>query len=495
MFRAGVSLSFIGAWSSVSAAQGSAAQGNAAATTPAPAVTAPAVSSTSAPGTPTSGNTPVSSSPAVPSNAVPSNAAPSTAGSGTASATPGEETAAGNVGAVGAESSPAPGAPPIVGVPVASELQTETAVNGPGSDAVRPTGESLESDEPAANEIASGGDDEPSGPTDPAELELSLRVIGGFEHEKEELEPEAAYGFRLRQVRTSFRLKWKKRWYTRATVDFADGIEPESGVQYIRTATLEYRHSKKLRFTLGRFKRPFSYLELQSTGDLPILNRGLLNDLVIEESAWGDRGIGAMVSGKYKPAKLGYKFSITNPAPPGLATAGLDTIARLEWDPLDEIQVGVHGGNKFVDFDEGRKHFQAFGADVRLRIAGLEWQVEGMIADQPWRRNAVTDASLAYGATTLISYTQPLTKHLTLMPVVFGEYADANSEYEGNESVRFQGGVNLVIRQQFRIMPQVRLTRALGEPLRSAPPNSPEFMAINPWDDGTQFALYFSLAL
>lgn len=340
-----------------------------------------------------------------------------------------------------------------------------------------------------------GGDDEPSGPEDAPKMELRTRIMGGFRYQDEEPNPEATYGFRLRQVRTSFRLRWKKKWYTRATVDFADGLNPGTGVQYLRTAALEYRHSKELRFTVGRFKRPFSYLELQSTGDLPILSRGLLNDLVVEDSAWGDRSIGMMVSGKHKDTGLGWKVAVTNPNRGRLIAQGVDTIARLEWDVTDELQVGVNGGNKYLDVDEGRQHFQAVGGDVRVRLGALEWQVEGMVADQPWRQNVAGNAGLAYGATTFVSYTQPISDDVALVPVVFGEYADANSDYGRNESVRFQGGLNVVIKDQFRIMPQIQVTRAVGEPLRSAPPSSAEFHAINPWMDGTRLALYFSLAL
>lgn len=322
------------------------------------------------------------------------------------------------------------------------------------------------------------------------ELELGTRIMAGFRYEKDEDEEDAVYGFNVRQVRVSMKLKWKKRWTTRATVDFADGIDPGSGVQYLRTAFLEYKHSSALRIRVGRYKRPFSHLELQSTGDLPILNRGLLNGLIVEDSGWGDRGIGAMASGKYKPAGLGWTFSLTNPNPDNLVAQGIDAIARVTWEPLgDLLQVGVHGGNKYIDFDNGPTHFQAGGGDVTLRIAGFEWQLEGMMADLPWRN------SIGYGATTLLSYTHPVTKHLKLQPVVFGEYADSNQDYAKNESVRFQGGINLVIRDRFRIMPQVRVTRAVGEALRSAPPSSPEFRAINPWGDSTQYALNLSLAL
>lgn len=321
-------------------------------------------------------------------------------------------------------------------------------------------------------------------------LSLGMRVIGGFQYEKDGGEPEASYGFNLRQVRVSTKLKWKKRWTARATVDFSDGLNPSGvGVQYLRTAVLEYKYSPAFRLVVGRYKRPFSHLELQSTGDLPILNRGLLNGLIVEDSAWGDRGIGAMVSGKYKPARLGWAFSLTNPAPDNLATPGIDAIARLTWKPIDEVQLGVHGGNKYLDFETGRKHFQGVGGDVTLHFGGFEWQLEGMMADLPWRN------SIGYGGTSLMSYSQPITKHLRLQPVLFAEYADSNSEFERNESVRLQGGVNVVIRDRFRIMPQVRKTQALGDPLRSAPTSSPEFAAINPWKDSTQWSLYLSLAL
>lgn len=380
-------------------------------------------------------------------------------------------------GSADVHAEPTPSEPPAVAV---APSQTAAAAVQPV--AFRPPVSDAVEDEPASDGNTKKGKKGPK-------LDVGMRVIGGFEYQKKEEDEEATYGFDLRQVRVSMKLQWKKRWRTRATVDFSDGIDPGSGVQYLRTAVLEYRYAPELQVVVGRYKRPFSHLELQSTGELPILNRGLLNGLIVEDAAWGDRGIGAMVSGKHKSSHLGWHLSLTNPSPDNLATQGLDVIGRVTWKPFEELHFGVHGGNKYLDFEEGRKHFQAVGGDVTLRVAGLEWQLEGMVADSPWR------GSVAYGGTTLISYSLPLTKHLKLQPVVFGEYADANSEYEKNESVRVQGGINLVIRDRFRIMPQVRITRALGEPLRSAPPSSPEYAAINPWSDATQASLQFSLAL
>lgn len=386
--------------------------------------------------------------------------------------------------------------PSATAAPTSGVEPTVTSAPGETSDAAPPAAPSAPQPAPVAvSDSAYDGDsdaDDHSSDTKTKlpELELGTRIMAGFRYSKDDDEPDATYGFNVRQVRVSMKLKWKKRWSTRASFDLRDGIDPGTGVQYLRNGFLEYKQSSALRVRVGRYKRPFSYLELQSTGDLPILNRGLLNGLIIEDSAWGDRGIGAMAMGKYKPAGLGWAFSLTNPAPDNLAAQGVDAIARVTWQPLgDLLQIGVHGGNKYIDFDNGPTHFQAGGGDITLRVAGLEWQLEGMMADLPWRN------SIGYGATTMVTYTQPLTKHLDLQPVVFGEYADSNKDYQKNESIRLQGGVNLVIRDRFRVMPQVRYTHAVGEALRSAPPSSPEFYAINPWGDSIQYALTLSLAL
>jgi hypothetical protein len=240
---------------------------------------------------------------------------------------------------------------------------------------------------------------------------------------------------------------------------------------------------------VGRFKRPFSYLQLQSTADLPVLDRGLLNSVLVEDSAWGDRGIGAIASGKIKAADLGWSLALTNPSPDTLTTQGLDTIARISWSPVDVFTIGVNGGNKYLDFEEGRKHFQAIGGDFTLKVGGLEWQLEGAAADRPW------GDSVAFGATSLLSYTHRLSKNWQLQPVVFAEYADANAEFGRNESLRFQGGINAIVREQLRIMPQYKLTTPLGEPLLSAPTTAPEYKAINPWPEGYEFSLLISLAL
>ncbi len=196
-----------------------------------------------------------------------------------------------------------------------------------------------------------------------------------------------------------------------------------------------------------------------------------------------------MASGKIKDANLGWALALTNPSPDTLTTQGIDTIARVTWSPMDEFTIGINGGNKYLDFEQGRKHFQAVGGDVTLKVGGLEWQLEGVVADRPWQQ------AVAFGGTSLLSYTHRLSKNWQLQPVVFAEYADANAEFGRNESVRLQGGINAIIRDQLRIMPQYKLTTPIGDPLLSAPTSSPEYNAINPWTEGYELSLLISLVL
>ncbi len=320
-------------------------------------------------------------------------------------------------------------------------------------------------------------------------FEPKLRLITGFKYQTDDLSNDAEYGFVAQQVRAGMKLAFGKHLTVKASFELTDGIDPGPGVNYLRTAVIQYKPSKKLRLSAGRFKRPFSRLELIGLGELPITNRGLLNEIVVEDAAWGDRALGVQAAGRIKSANLRWTLAVTNPQPDYLRNQGIDTIARLEWRPVKALRVGLDGGNKYVDFERGRQHFQAVGMDVRWRASGLDCLVEGLFADRPW------SGAVAYGATALVTYTFPLTTALALQPVLFGEYADANLEYSRNESFKVLAGANLLILKRLRVMPHVALTRPVGEPILSAPPSSDQFAAINPWPKETRWALLLSLEL
>ena len=140
-------------------------------------------------------------------------------------------------------------------------------------------------------------------------------MISGFRHSKAAADKEAEWGFKAKQVRAGLKLSLGKHLRAKTSFELTDGIDRGNGVAYLRTAIIQLKEGKKLRLSVGRYKRPFSRLELWGMGDLPITSRGLLNETLIEDSAWGDRAIGAMISGLIKPIKLRWAASFTNPPP------------------------------------------------------------------------------------------------------------------------------------------------------------------------------------
>jgi hypothetical protein len=317
-------------------------------------------------------------------------------------------------------------------------------------------------------------------------------VIAGFQYERErpagtQLDlASSEYEFVARQVRLGVRGDLSKLFRVNVSFELADALDPETGTsystpEYIRTATLDYRPSRAFRLTVGRFKRPFSWIQLESTADLAVLGRGLLNNLAVEDNQWGDRAVGAMVSGRVKAAKLRWYLSLTNPAwSSELTTEGLDVLGRVQVAVTKQITLGVNGGHKYLKLGQQSLNDWGFGGDVTLEIGGGRVALEGSYVDLPFE----TDRPRAFGALALLEYVLPLAPSWALQPVLFAEFADANAEVSQTESARIVAGVNVLGHEGFRIMPQLELVRSLGDTSQ-----------LNPWLEGETFNLIFSTVL
>jgi hypothetical protein len=84
----------------------------------------------------------------------------------------------------------------------------------------------------------------------------------------------------------------------------------------------------------------------------------------------------------------------------------------------------------------------------------------------------------AMGVVGLVSYDVPISPVLSLQPVVFGEYLDASTAHEDSESVRAVAGLNLLIHETLRIMPQAELVRWLGSPSELSPSERTAFYTM-----------------
>lgn len=237
----------------------------------------------------------------------------------------------------------------------------------------------------------------------------------------------------------------------------------------VRDAFVNYRLRNAIQFRLGRFKRPFSRLELRSRGKLPFRDRGLFNDLVLTESGFGGRAIGAMVWGR-PTESLRYSLAVANPGAMGSGIEGVDVIARIVYEPAPWLSIGLNAMHKWTErFADGPNlSLHAVGADARLEIGQLEVVLEADAAQNP-NPPPVADAAnisrtpWAVGVITYADYAFKLTKKWTLGPVVSLEWMDTDTEYEKDERVRAVIGASWNYKKNLlRIMPQVEITRPVG---------------------------------
>lgn len=324
-------------------------------------------------------------------------------------------------------------------------------------------------------------------------FELEARLISGFEYERDrpagaQTEPgEKEYGFEVHQARVGVNAELDGL-HLNLNLELADALDRNTGggadsPPYVRTATLEYRFSRALRLTVGRYKRPFSRLALESALDLPLRGRGLVDGLLIEDNQWGDRAVGAMVSGRLELAKLRWYVSLTNPGwSAALPNEGLDVLGRVQVSPVKRLTLGLNGGYKrlrLAGSDAGTSNF-SIGGDIDWKIAGVHLALEGSFADLAFE----TGRPRGFGAHLMVDYELPLSSGLALQPVVFAELADADAKLSETESLRLAFGLNLLVSGGFRVMPQLALVRSVGDTSQ-----------LNPWLEGETFSLILSLAL
>jgi len=325
-----------------------------------------------------------------------------------------------------------------------------------------------------------------------APMTVGARLIAGFEHESErsaggQTDPaQKEYGFSVRQIRLRVKGELAELFRVNVSFDLSDALEPETGASYdqppyLRTATLEYRPSRELRLQVGRFKRPFSHLELESASDLPILRRGLFNGLALEDNQWGDRAIGVMASGRLKEPKLRWYLSLTNPSwSPTLPTEGVDVMGRVEWTLVKGFVLGANVAYKHVTIGNEELDDVGYGGDVTLKLGDAHLLLESNDVALPFE----TGRPRGRGVLFMFDYELGLGSSVALQPVFFAEYADANTEVSQNESMRLVLGVNLLANSGFRVMPQFEIVRSIGDT-----------SAANPWLESETLSLMFSLVL
>jgi len=309
-------------------------------------------------------------------------------------------------------------------------------------------------------------------------IEAGLRVIAGWQYESPRATatqlallgtPETDDSFFLDQARLRLDADFGGRARAVVSADL-------DSVPMVRNAYAGYRFTRELRLRVGRFRRPYSTIEMTNRGRLPFRERGVFNSEVTRGSDWGDRALGVMLWGKIKKPRLRYYLSVSEAS--GEAN---NWLARLEARPFKWLRIGGGGGVKTDYQPVGRERVStlaAFGLDLRLRSSSLEVGIEALGAQNvnpPGIGAGSGEASdesapelrlpWAGGVLGYVTYDIALGGEAVLQPIVVAELADTDLDYSRDEAFRGVIGINHLLTPKLRLMPQLEWI----EPLAPAP--------------------------
>lgn len=280
------------------------------------------------------------------------------------------------------------------------------------------------------------------------------------EFEKQDIENK----FSIRRAR--LKISWRpKKWLT-AVLKLGGFQEIDFGISLLQDAYIHVSPFRFLEIRVGQFKKPFSRLELRSSGKLRVYNRGEGNSLIVEDLLYGSRDLGIQFSGRIVPSvKLDYEIGVFNGSGPDISEDGnsKDIAARLKIAPLSWFDFGVNGSFKFFeedDLDEGEdKSAWATSADVTFKVAGFRAYVEGIVAlDHEYlgRSTVVTDkAPHIFNLVGILSYKRAVSSGkfgISLEPVFKVELLDPNAKIEKDHVLVYNPGFNTYIGEYLRLM-------------------------------------------
>lgn len=294
------------------------------------------------------------------------------------------------------------------------------------------------------------------------ELRFKARIMTGFElqtyhpEDGQTVPDTTEAGYFLEQAVIEVEAKLSKR------LEFELGFNVRT--VEVRDAFVNYRFDDAVEVRAGRFKRPFSRLELRSRGRIPFRDRGELNDELTDANLAG-RTLGAMVHGQ-PVESLGYSFAVMSPAALGSDIEGADVIGRVVFEPSPAFSLGLAAQHKWSEYraDGPNMDLNAAGLDTKIEAGALEVTLEAEVFQNPNPPPVSTDTSVrtpwAFGAIGYATYRLPLSKKWNLEPVVVLEWLDPDLEYSGDDRLRAIAGLSVNFRKNLlRLMPQIEIER------------------------------------
>ncbi|MBI3180469.1 MAG: hypothetical protein HYZ27_12455 [Deltaproteobacteria bacterium] len=281
-------------------------------------------------------------------------------------------------------------------------------------------------------------------------VELGARIYARYRA----ADSDPYHEFELRRARLALDLHATPWLSVQLDVDFADAAP-------LKDAFVEAAVHPHLSITAGQFKKPFSIIELTPPRRLPLINRGIVNERIVEAGVdvggasglgYGGRDRGVMLHGALH--KLHYALGAFNGTRSFDAIdSGKDAAARVELRGIKGVRLGASGSMHYRNpegFEVADPAVFAAGVDTRIRAGPVTGVAEVLWAQQ---RMAGGDQDVL-GALGYVLAWIPLAHDIVLAPVVKGEVLDDDVSRGGDLAWSFAGGANLHFGDALRLMLQ-----------------------------------------
>ncbi len=268
-------------------------------------------------------------------------------------------------------------------------------------------------------------------------------------------------------------------------------IELSEGKAEIRDAYIGVRAGRKVYVQAGRFKRPISAIAMTSRWDLPVIERGYVNDLALPNERSGEPdvlplsgrviGVSARLRDRSLPAKPTLTVGVfRSPVHAQVATSvgfgnrepvgwgqGFpeDLYSRLQVEPIKGVEVGVSFGwlrqLEIAGTRDSFRHGYVSGVDLVIDepfgdgVPVQAW-LEGFVGDSPFHFAPTLEAQGRFmAARAIVAVRLRLAPGLILEPYVTGQILDASGELDEDRITQGGGGINVKIAKSWRIQTAV----------------------------------------
>lgn len=291
-------------------------------------------------------------------------------------------------------------------------------------------------------------------PSEKVKKEKETFSIGGKIQTRWELSSDAisnSWGDSIYIPRARIDGKWDPYEWAKLvlSLDISDGVK-------LRNAYGEFSILPEFRITMGNFKKPFSRLRMTSTWDLPIPERGLLNENVIRNTTYGGfggRDLGIMFSGEHsfsevkkEGIKTEYYLGTFN-SEIGEENYYRDIVGRLQVRLFKGFIVAVNSNLKYYQNSGSLKNALLLGGDVKWEINDFKIQLEGSYGDNVNKNN-----NKLWGSHIITSYDFNIVDDISIEPAIMAEVFDSELKVNDDLDFRLATALNLHLNKKTKII-------------------------------------------